>query len=145
MIDRTSRDQLIELLNDLAAGRISLEDLLARTPKSRDGAVREIIAQASLLDRETLENDSSRSQKLTGEDRGEVSRWGLFLHTDCEYPWPSLPTWLRVAGFIPSVLTFGLIWRPYRRWFERQGDHRVWPFIDSNEYKAARRERRDRA
>ena len=142
LIDRTSRDSLIELLNDFAANRIRRQELFARKPASRDRAVREIIAQALLLERP--DDDSPGSRNLTGEDRGEVARWVLFLQTDAEYRWPSLPTWLRVAGFIPSILTFGLIWRPYRRWYERQGDHRVWPFLDANEHNAARRKRKER-
>ncbi|MEO6259545.1 MAG: hypothetical protein ABIP63_04310 [Thermoanaerobaculia bacterium] len=143
MIDRISRDQLIELLDGLAAGRIPRAEFRARTPRSTDRGVREIVAQASLL--EPPNPDTPNPQRLTGEDRGEIARWILFLESNGDYRWPSLPTWLRVLCVIPSILTFGLIWRPYRRWFEKQGDHRVWPFLDAGELKAARRNRRERA
>ena len=142
LIDRASRDVLIDLLNAFAAGQIQREELFARKPKSQDHAVREILAQASLL--EIPDQRSARARNVTGEDRSEVVRWILFLETDSEYRWPSLPAWLRLAALIPSVLTFGLIWRPYRRWFESRGDHRVWPFLDAAEHREARRNRRVR-
>lgn len=141
MIDRISRDQLIELLDGLAAGRIRRAEFRARTPRSTDRGVREIAAQAWLLE---TDEDAPQPQKVTGEDRGEIARWILFLESDSEYRWPSLPLWLRLIGVLPSILTFGLIWRPYRRWFERKGDHRVWPFLDVGELKAVRRDRRNR-
>ena len=143
LIDRASRDALIDLLTDFAAGRISREELFAGKPKSPDAAVREILAQASLF--EAPDERAPRTRNLSGEDRSEVVRWMLFLETGAEYRWPSLPRWLRVVAVIPSILTFGLIWRPYRRWFERQGDHRVWPFLDATEHRDARRNRRGRA
>lgn len=142
LIDRISRDALHALLTQFEAGAIGRDELLARKPRSRDRAVREILAQASLLDKS--DDALPRARHLTGEDRGEVVRWMLFLQTDAEYRWPSLPAWLRVIAVIPSILTFGLLWRPYRRWFERQGDHRVWPFLDGTEYNEAQRRKRAR-
>lgn len=137
LVDKISRNQLAKLLDDLAAGRISIAELRAQAPRSADRAVREVIGQASLLDAEALDG----AARLRGEDRGEVLRWALFLRSSLEYGWPVLPAWLRIVGIIPSILTFGLIWRPYRRWFEGKGDYRVWPFLDSGEYNDARRAR----
>lgn len=138
MIDRTSRDQLAELLRHLAAGQISSGEFHDRRPRSNDLAVREVIEQAWLLCRDLPEQKVSGRKKVPRDSRGEVSRWILFLETDREYEWPALSSWARVLGFIPSVITFGLFWSPYRFWFKRQGDFRVWPFLDEQQFRAAR-------
>jgi hypothetical protein len=133
MVDRTARDRLIELLHGIAAGEVGREDLGARRPRSKDRAVREVAAQAWLIFGDAREGGTSSRLELARDDRRDLERWILFLRTDRDYRWPSLPAWARVAGFIPSILTFGLFWRPYRAWFERQGDHRVWPFLEKKE------------
>jgi len=136
MVDRASRDTLVTLLGELAAGQIAKERFEDAVVPSRDKAVREIVAQAWLLYDDVRTNDLIAPSK---KDRSEVGRWALFLKTDLEYEWPSLPLWARVLGFIPSILTFGLFWRPYRIWFERRGDWRVWPFLRDADFKTAKR------
>lgn len=138
MIDRPSRDQLAELLRQLVAGEISGGEFHDRRPRSNDLAVREVIEQAWLLCRDLPAPKASGRKKLPRDSRGEVTRWILFLETDREYEWPALSTWARVLGFVPSVITFGLFWAPYRIWFRRQGDFRVWPFVDEQQCRAAR-------
>jgi hypothetical protein len=137
-IDRASRDQLAELLRQLAAGEINSDEFRNRQPRSNDLAVREVIEQTWLLCRDLPEQKASGRKRLRRHFRGEVSRWILFLETDRQYEWPALATWARVLGFIPSVITFGLFWSPYRFWFKRQGDFRVWPFVDDQQFRAAK-------
>lgn len=137
MIDRTSRDQLAELLRHLAAGQISSDEFQDRRPRSQDLAVREVIEQGWLLCRDLVEQKAAGRKRLPRDAHGEVSRWILFLETDREYEWPALSTWARVLGFVPSVITFGLFWSPYRFWFKRQGDFRVWPFLDEQQLQTA--------
>ena len=144
MVDRTSRDQLIELLSNLAAGRMAKDEFEARRPHSKDRAVREVAAQAWLLFDDAREDAGSGRYKLARDDRRDVARWILFLQTERELAWPALPAWARIIGFVPSVLTFGLFWRPYRFWFERQGDFRVWPFLEQRELDEARQAGRTR-
>jgi hypothetical protein len=138
VIDRTSRNELAELLRGLVAGQITSDEFHDRRPRSRDTAVREVIEQAWLLGRDLHEQKGAGRKKLPRDVRSEVSRWILFLETDSEYEWPALSTWARVLGFIPSVITFGLFWSPYRFWFKRQGDFRVWPFLDEQQFRVAR-------
>ena len=137
MIDRVSRDRLVELLQELMAGEISSGEFHKQRPQSQDLAVREVNEQAWLLCRDLPEPKTSGRKKLLREARGEVSRWILFLQTDAEYQWPVLPIWARVLGFIPSVISFGLFWAPYRAWFKRRGDYQSWPFLEEKELRAA--------
>ncbi len=138
MIDRASREQLAALLGELTAGNVSNDEFHAQLPRSNDLAVREIIEQAWLLCRELPEPKAEGRKKLLRDARAEVSRWTLFLESEREYEWPALPKWARVLGFVPSVLTFGLFWAPYRWWFKRSGDSQVWPFIDEKQFQEAR-------
>lgn len=138
MIDRGSRDQIAALLKDLGTGKVTKVQFDERRPRSRDRAVREVVAQARLLLGDAREDPESGGLELGRDDRRDVERWILFLQTDLPYRWPILPLWARILGLIPSVLTFGLFWRPYRLWFERQGDFRVWPFLERRELDAAR-------
>ena len=136
MIDKESRSQLAHLLRQLSVGQIANDQFEDQLPRSKDRAVREVIGQAWLL------YDDMREHKLVGpskKDRPEVARWILFLQTDFEYEWPSLPAWLRIIGFMPSILTLGLVWAPYRMWFERQGDCSVWPFLRDEDFKDAKK------
>jgi hypothetical protein len=137
VIDRASRARLVELLQQLIAGDISSSEFHDRQPRSQDLAVREVIEQAWLLCRDLPEQKAAGRKKLPRDARGEVSRWILFLETDRVYEWPALPAWARVLGFVPSVITFGLFWSPYRYWFRRQGDYRVWPFLEEQQFRAA--------
>jgi hypothetical protein len=136
MIDRESRDILADLLRQVSAGRIGKDAFQASLPRSKDKAVQEIIGQSWLLFDDLREHELAAPDR---KDRPEVLRWILFLRTDLQYEWPSLPAWARILGFVPSILTFGLFWRPYRGWFERQGDWRVWPFVRDADFKAAKR------
>ncbi|MEA2239272.1 MAG: hypothetical protein QOC81_3996 [Thermoanaerobaculia bacterium] len=137
MIDRASRDRLAGLLRELAEGSVTKVEFHEQLPRSKDLAVREIIEQAWLLCRDLPEPKTGTRKKLPRDSRGEVARWILFLESDREYEWPALSPLARALGFIPSVITFGLFWAPWRWWFKRRGDSRVWPFIDADEYQAA--------
>jgi hypothetical protein len=147
VIDRLLRGQLTVLLRDLSEGNARRDQFRAPFSRSKDLAVREIAEQAWLLCRDLPEPGSAGRKKRLREARGEVSRWILFLESEREYEWPSLSSAARVAGFIPSVITFGLFWAPYRWWFRRRGDSRVWPFIDEKQFQTAQSEggRRKRA
>jgi hypothetical protein len=139
MVERIARDQLIELLGELAAGRLTKDQFVARRPRSKDRAVGEISSQAWLLFDDARGEGRAGAFQLPRDDRRDLDRWILFLQSGKEYEWPALPAWARILGFVPSVLTFGLFWRPYRFWFERQGDFRVWPFHDRGELNETRR------
>lgn len=145
MIDRPLRSELIILLRDLSEA--SRNQFRAPFTRSDDRAVREVAEQAWLLCRDLPEPGSTGRKKQLREARGEIARWTLFLQSEREYEWPVLPKWARVLGFLPSVLTFGLFWAPYRWWFKRSGDAQVWPFIDEKQFQDAQAEsaRRKRA
>jgi hypothetical protein len=138
VIDRQLRSQLMILLRDLSEGATSRDQFRAPFSRSDDLAVREVAEQAWLLCRDLPEPGSADRKKLFREARGEISRWTLFLESEHEYEWPVLPKWARILGFLPSVLTFGLFWAPYRWWFKRSGDAQVWPFIDEKKLQEAR-------
>jgi hypothetical protein len=141
VIDRVARGNLAELLRRTADGDLGSEEFERLRPRSRDRAVREIVGQARLLfaDRKA---SSETSGRLSGDDRRDVSRWTQFLESDREYAWPVLPLWATLLGAIPNLLTFGLFWRPWRAWFERRGDYKVWPFLSLREMKEEKSARR---
>lgn len=139
MIDRAARDQLIVLLGQLQEGNANANGSEFRLYafQGKDLAVREIAEQAWLLSRDLPEPNAPGRKKVLRDLRAEVSRWVLFLGTGRAYEWPSLSRAARVLGFIPSLLTFGLFWAPYRWWFKRRGDYRVWPFLDEQQFLSA--------
>ncbi len=136
MIDRPLRSELIVLLRDLSEA--NRNQFRAPFTRSKDLAVREVAEQAWLLCRDLPEPGSAGRKKQLREARGEIARWTLFLESEREYEWPVLPKWARVLGFLPSVLTFGLFWAPYRWWFKRSGNAQVWPFIDEKQFQDVR-------
>jgi hypothetical protein len=136
VIDRPLRGELIVLLRDLSEA--NRNQFRAPFTRSNDLAVREVAEQAWLLCRDLPEPGSAGRKKQLREARGEIARWTLFLESEREYEWPVLPKWARILGFLPSVLTFGLFWAPYRWWFKRSGDAQVWPFIDEKQFQEAR-------
>lgn len=138
MIDRPHRGQLMILLRELSEGETGRDQFRGPFSRSEDLAVSEVAEQAWLLCRDLPEPGSAGRKKLLREARGEISRWTLFLESEREYEWPVLPKWARILGFLPSVLTFGLFWAPYRWWFKRSGDAQVWPFIDEKQFQDAR-------
>jgi hypothetical protein len=144
MIDMASRRQLIQMLMELAEGSLARDRFEAQRPRSKDLAVREVAGQAWLLFEDLRQQTRTGRYRLARDDRRDVERWILFLESEREYRWPALPRWARIIGFVPSILTFGLLWRPYRFWFERQGDFRVWPFRDRSELDEARATRPSR-
>ncbi|GEM_PF-7089698 len=102
MIDRTARDKLALLLEDVSTGRISEDEFLRGLPMdSRDRAVVEIADQPYWI-----------SPELSQEDcRGDIDTWVLFLRTDLQYEWPSLPTetgwWKPMAVSALTALLLG--------------------------------------
>lgn len=147
VIDRSSRDRLTILLRDLQEGSVDGSEFRASSFRSNDLAVREIAEQAWLLFRDLPEPNVPGRRKVLRDLRAEVGRWILFLGSEREYEWPALSATARVLGFIPSLLTFGLFWAPYRWWFKRRGDYRVWPFLDEAQLQETQAEnaRRKRA
>lgn len=141
MIDRASRDRLTNLLRDLQEGSVDGSEFRASSFRSSDLAVREIAEQAWLLFRDLPEPNVPGRKKVLRDLRAEVERWIHFLGSEREYEWPSLSAAARLLGFIPSLLTFGLFWAPYRWWFKRRGDYRVWPFLDEVQFEETRRKR----
>jgi hypothetical protein len=139
VIDRSLRGQLVILLRELSEASAGRNQFRAPFSRSDDLAVREVAEQAWLLCRDLPEPGSADRKKIFREARGEISRWTLFLESEREYEWPVLPKWARILGFLPSVLTFGLFWAPYRWWFKRSGDAQVWPFIDEKQFQDARK------
>jgi hypothetical protein len=133
--DRDSRDRLIGAIRALLSGQITLAEFEGRVPaRSSDPAIRAMLSESAWQLFTGKHNES-----LADRDRGTVSRWVLFLKTDKPYEWPSLSRRQQVAHALVSVLTLGLIAKPFRRRIAGQGDIAVWPFLRRVDYDAAMR------
>lgn len=135
VIDRSARNETAPLLRQLVAGKITNEEFEDSIPRqSDDGAIAGIADGAWGLYSDT------RKYRLTGRDllsrdtKREVARWVLFLKTDQEYEWPSLPPLLDILLLPIYILTFGLAGRLIQRLLDRGGDTKVWPFRREQDY-----------
>ena len=144
-IERDDREHLAAVIRELLNGEVTADEVFARSRRSGDRGVRELAEQAWLIHQTPADvREDAVKTNLKRETKQDLRRWLLFLESDLEYRWPTLPKWARVAGFIPSVLTFGAFWWPYRRWYERRGDAAFWPFLTRADYEKARASSRHR-
>ncbi|MEM6495189.1 MAG: hypothetical protein AAF709_00535 [Pseudomonadota bacterium] len=77
---------------------------------------------------------------IIGDDRREVAKWIVFLHSDCEYVWPEYSFIQTEVTWLEEFLTFGL-WKKHReqKWreFVQAGDFDRWPFVCSSDLTSA--------
>jgi len=133
MIDRSARNKLAELLRSLAAGLISNDEFEDTIPESKDKAINEVFFNGGWM----LYSDM-KEYKLQGKDaleavvKNEVARWVLFLKSNYEYSWPSVPFLQRVL----HAVTFGLLGTSWAS----SGDINVWPFLKAEHFAKAKEE-----
>ncbi len=137
MIDRNARNQLADLLRSLASGLITNDEFENLIPKSKDKAINEVFYQGGW----SLYSDM-KEYKLKGKDaldrvvKKEVARWVLFLKSNYEYSWPSIPFIQRAI----YGLTFGLFGTSYVKVWSLAGDVDVWPFLKNEHFTKAKEE-----
>jgi hypothetical protein len=112
MIDRAARDRLAELVRHFVSNRISNIDFddAAFDIKSKDPAVKAIREELWLC----YDDFSTHQLELSKDERRIISRWVMFLKTDCEYVWRKRPNWKRPGN-----------------------NEAFWPFASENDFRAA--------
>lgn len=138
MIDRTSRNQLAELIRSLATGDITNDQFEDALPVSEDRAIDEVYSNGAWrLYSDLHEHKLKDKYALTKEDIHLISRWILFLKSNYEYEWPVITTREKLL----SLFTCG-IWRKrmQAKWGET-GDINYWPFVNEAQFEAAKHEK----
>ena len=106
MIHRESRNRLAEALRHYAAGRITNDDLDSVEIDWRDrGAIAVNEMAWGLYDDHDVHKATGRYQ-LDRDARRAISKWIVFLHSDCEYIWPEY-SFLQFVNWPMNFLTFG--------------------------------------
>ncbi|MGA2279711.1 MAG: hypothetical protein ABSG80_05350 [Verrucomicrobiota bacterium] len=138
MIDAPARTKFSELIRGLVAGRLTNDEFEDAIPRSLDVAIHEVYFTGIW----GLYSDL-HEYRLTGKDavprqaRPDIARCILFLKSGLPYEWPRLGRLSFLLLLVATLLTLGIANRIYLRWFSRQGDIHVWPFIRRSDYDSA--------
>ena len=146
MIDRARRYKYAELLRHFAAGLITNDDyvdhyynIVAVTRPGHvqfaDDGLRAVFSEAWFLYSDVRTHKVAGKRALSPKTRREVARWILFLYSECEYQWPTIPKF----GGLWNVLTLGHWGRNFERQCRRVGDYDYWPFRYRHQYEEALR------
>jgi len=133
MIDRLSRDRLVEALRQYVLGRITnvtLDDI--ELDDSDHGAVAVKQAAWHLYD-DLHEHKAVDNFYIDKKERKEIARWIVFLQSDEEYIWSKMS----ILDFTFSMLTFGLYRKIQQNRWKSVGDLSVWPFNSQIDLKKA--------
>lgn len=96
MIDRKARDELIVLLENYSNGQVLAQEIEDRIPRSKDVAI-DAIGNAVECFYYDNELNESGNPFLTDQQKADIKRYVLFLHSDREYCWDQptkLPRWM---------------------------------------------------
>jgi hypothetical protein len=130
MIDRNSRDKLINLIDELISGHISNDEFEDALPISKDIAILEIFQNGIwYLYSDLHEHKLVDKKQLSDSDKEHVAWWLVFLKTNLEYKWPVI----NIGNHILSKLTFGFLGQNQQKAWEKFGDINTWPFADSKQ------------
>lgn len=139
MIDRTSRDILAENIRHLVAGittNFECEEAIISV-NTKDTAVKELVnAIWSLYD--DLKEHKLEVEKFTREDYKTFAIFILFLKTNQEYNWPNAAIREPLIRLLANVFTLGIYTRKKDKEFLAAGDIRYWPFLNEEEFEAAK-------
>ena len=140
MVDRKARNQLIDAIGGLAAGRIDNFDFDAVVDciQTDDMGVVQI-RQAMWhvyddLHRHTL----TGKWALSDAQNKIVERFILFLRSNLDYQWPPQPLGNPFARLLVGILTLGFIPRYFDKKWRACGSWEVWPFISVGEFNDAK-------
>jgi hypothetical protein len=143
MIDRASRDAVFDQLRRAATGRstaFEFENVLLSL-QSEDRAIKALrLTMKEIID----EHDTSLKPVFTkgSEMRSRLSRWLLFLKTDCDYSWPDVKLPSGVLDFykptfFDRLTGTGERMREQIANFMQSGDYKCWPFVSKEELEQA--------
>jgi len=139
MIDRSARDALAEAIRHYLAGTSTnfVFDRAIFRLKSRDPAINAVREQLWLIYDDLREHRAKDSWRPTAAQREIILRVIVFLKSDCEYRWPTVPAWYTALRPLVALITLGLGVRALDRRFEFKDIDNVWPFRSHEEVHAA--------
>ena len=130
MIDRESRDQVALALRRFASGRLTQNELYARTTRVENSPDVGVATLAEAIYWQFLNLGPKRlvgRHALTPEGRRDVARWVLFLRSNEPYVWPERGPSLGDIG--RALLTVGKSWIAKCEQRSQTGDESFWPFV----------------
>lgn len=134
MVDQNARDIAANLLTEFFNVYVSNEEYESRYPESEsDPALSEIFLQVWFHYSDVREHKLTGKDELTAENRATVERCILFLTSDFEYQWPR-----QQIGLWHTLLRFMHLEKQVGK--DTHGDVKVWPFLESSQYKRTSRE-----
>ena len=140
MIDRTARDRVAEVARHYVAGistNFALDDALFEL-ESNDPCICAIRKQLWLIYDDLREHRNNEQWALTSHQREVITRIIMFLKTDIEYRWPTVPGWYAALRPILRLLTLGAATQVLDERYAFQDNDDVWPFRSQSEIQEAR-------
>lgn len=140
MVDRHARDALAEAVRHFVSclsTNYQFDDAAFDLSTDDQGVV-EIREQVWLIYDDLHEHKLEGKWALSDEQRAVVHRIILFLKSDSEYLWPTVPSWYRVLRPFIWFFSLGLLTKLLDERYERELDLSVWPFRTSEEIERAR-------
>ena len=139
MIDRIARNAMAEAPRHYLAGlstNFRFDDALHEI-QSADVAIKAIRTQLWLIYDDLREHRAKNDWQLSEHQREIVVRTILFLKSDIEYQWPTVPAWYITLRPLIGVMTLGKALRLLDRAYEFRDVDDVWPFRNAAEIHAA--------
>lgn len=142
MIDRNARNSMAEATRHYLAGlstNFVFDDTIFDL-KSDDPAIKAIRDNLWLIYDDIRKHKHEGKWKVSEEQREIIMRIIMFLKSDIEFRWPTVPGWYE--GFRPLIwlFTFSVGTRSLDRRFEIKDDKNVWPFRNHDEIQVAKDE-----
>lgn len=132
MICRASRDRLALALRQYVSGRLSNDDLDDIEVDWRDRGAVAVKEMAWGMYSDMYEHHASGEHRIIGDDRTEVAKWIVFLHSDFEYLWPEYSFRKLQLTWLDNLITLGILKKSReKKWneFSEVGAIEAWPFI----------------
>ena len=130
MIDRGARDQVALALRQFASGRLTQNELYARTRHVKKSQDRGVATLAEAIYWQFLNLGPNRligRHALALEARRHIARWVLYLRSNEPYVWPERGPSLGDIG--RALLTLGRSWITKSVQWSQTGDESSWPFV----------------
>ena len=108
--------------------------------RSADPAIKAIREQLWLIYDDLREHRAKGGWQPTTRQREIITRTILFLKSDVEYRWPTVPAWYSALRPLIGALTLGAGVRRLDGEFKFKDPDGVWPFRSTSEVQAAKSE-----
>lgn len=139
MIDRTARNTIAEATRHYLTGlstNLVFDDAMFDL-RSNDPAIKAIRDQLWLIYDDLREHTAKETGRLTTEQREIVLRIIVFLKSDGEYRWPTVPAWYPAVRPLIALGTLGFGTRALDRKFLFKDPDDIWPFRNREEIQEA--------